>query len=82
MRRLLSISLFLGFATGAGAQPCPGAPGWAFADVDAQDPFCPQITWLAQRGITMGCAVIDGQQRLFCPGGLVSRDQLAAFLNR
>ena len=82
MRRALWLTLFLTFANGASAQQCPGATGWVFDDVTASDPFCPQITWLAQRGITMGCEVVDGQHRLFCPGGVVARDQLAAFLNR
>jgi hypothetical protein len=53
-----------------------------FDDVQASDPFCPQITWLAQRGITMGCALVDGSHRLFCPSAEVTRESLAAFLNR
>jgi hypothetical protein len=69
-------------AAPARAQSCPGAPGWVFEDVPASDPFCPQITWLAQRGISLGCAVIDGTRRLFCGDDPVIRTQMALFLNR
>lgn len=76
------IALVLAFVGVAKAQSCPGAPGWVFDDVQASDLFCPQITWLAERGISLGCAVIDGAHRLYCPGQSVQRDQMAAFLSR
>lgn len=65
----------------AQAQQCPG-PGYVFDDVLATDPFCPHITWIAQRGVTLGCHLIDGTHRLFCPDEEVTRDQMAVFLNR
>ena len=70
VRKLMSIALFLllGCVGAAKAQSCPGAAGWVFDDVPASDPFCPQITWLAQRGISLGCGVIDGAHRLVLSG--------------
>ena len=82
MRRMVVMAALCALAGGARAQSCPGATGWVFDDVQASDPFCPQITWLAQRGITMGCALVDGSHRLFCPSAEVTRESLAAFLNR
>jgi len=63
MRRVLFVLTLWAFAGGAYAHQCPGATGWVFDDVEAEDPFCPAITWLAQRGITLGCEVIDGSHR-------------------
>ena len=82
MRRMAMLMLFWAFAGGAYAHGCPGAPGWAFVDVAQNDPFCPQITWLAERGVTLGCEIIDAGHRMFCPGSATRRDQLAAFLYR
>ena len=84
MRKFLMI-VFLGLAGTFGgeaqAQYCAG-PGYVFVDVPDTDPFCPHIAWIAQRGVTLGCQVIDGTQRLFCPEQESSREQMAAFLNR
>jgi hypothetical protein len=65
----------------AQAQFCPG-PGYVFIDVPDTDPMCPDITWIADRGITLGCAEVNGGQRLFCPANNVQRNQMAAFLQR
>jgi hypothetical protein len=51
----------------------PGAE--IFADVPASNPFCPWIEEMSRRGITGGCA-----PGLFCPTGLVSRQQMAVFI--
>src|SRR4051794_6405999 len=59
---LLAVALLLGLGalpTAAHAQFCPG-PGYVFVDVQAADPFCPVITWVADRGITLGCADLGG----------------------
>ena len=64
------------------AQFCPGVSPWVFDDVLASDPFCGFITKIANQGVTLGCLVIDGNHRLFCPGDAVRRDQMAAFLAR
>ncbi len=56
----------------AQAAPCAG-----FDDVDAADAFCPNVEWIRNRGITLGCTAT-----LYCPTGAVSRLAMAAFLNR
>jgi hypothetical protein len=48
-----------------------------FTDVAADDPFCTNIQWMFNRGITLGCTTTA-----YCPAGLVRRDQMAAFMNR
>ena len=85
MRRLLllvTVAMLAILSTSARAQFCPGAAPWVFDDVPAGDLFCGYITWAAQNGITLGCAVIDANHRLYCPGDPVRRDQMAALLNR
>jgi S-layer homology domain len=74
MRRF---ALLLGFAlslsaTSAIAQNCDG-----FTDVPASSPFCPDVIWLAEYGITNGCAPSQ-----FCPNEDVTRLQMAAFMHR
>ena len=64
------------------AQFCPGASLWVFDDVPSSHPFCSSISWIAQRGITLGCSVIDDDHRLFCPGSTVTRAEMAAFMFR
>jgi hypothetical protein len=74
MRRfalLLAVALSL-LATSAVAQNCDG-----FSDVPASSPFCPDITWITQFGVTKGCAPAQ-----FCPDEDVTRLQMAAFLHR
>ncbi|MDH5287987.1 MAG: hypothetical protein OEX23_15300, partial [Betaproteobacteria bacterium] len=66
----------------AQAQQCPGINGWVFDDVPASDPFCGYITWMAENGVTLGCQIIDGSHRLYCPGSNVNRSQMAAFMAR
>jgi hypothetical protein len=81
---LLAVMLLLGFGAlpnAAQAQFCPG-PGYVFIDVPDNDPMCPAITWVADRGITVGCSIVDGAQRLYCPADNVPRNQMAAFLQR
>ena len=52
-----------------------------FNDVLASDPFCANIQWMYNRGVTLGCAAPGGQQ-WYCPADFVHRDQMAAFMNR
>lgn len=54
-------------------------PGTEFGDI-AFSPFVADITWLAEMGITQGCKPPPGA--LFCPLGLVTRGEMAAFLVR
>ena len=58
---------------GAAAQACAG-----FTDVPSSDPFCPNVEWLKNRGITLGCT----SATLYCPSGNVTRLSMAAFMNR
>ena len=55
------------------AAPCAG-----FADVSDSDSFCPNVDWLKNRKITLGC----GNGTNYCPGDFVTRLQMAAFMNR
>lgn len=85
MRKSLLLAVFavvVTMASPARAQFCPGAAPWVFDDVPVGDLFCGYITWAAQNGITLGCAVIDANHRLYCPADAVRRDQMAAFANR
>ena len=62
----------IGIAPAAQAAPCAG-----FGDVDSSSVFCPSVTWLKNRGITLGC--VTG---LYCPNDAVSRLAMAAFISR
>jgi hypothetical protein len=55
----------------------PGAQ--MFNDVPSNHPFFPFIQALVVAGITTGC---DDSPPMFCPDGLVTRKQMAAFLAR
>ena len=57
--------------------PPPVTP--TFADVPTNHPFFPCIEALVRAGVTTGC---DDSPPLFCPEGLVTRKQMAAFLAR
>jgi hypothetical protein len=64
----------LAFAsTTAQAAPCAG-----FTDVQDTDGFCPNVEWVKNRGITLGCT----STTLYCPTDPVTRLAMAAFLNR
>ena len=71
MRKLFLAAMFtlalVGFQGEAKAQFCPGASGTVFTDVPLSDPFCPAITWIAERGVTLGCQDLGGGQLLYCP---------------
>lgn len=75
MKRVVAVSLLaVGtmLATPSLAAPCAG-----FTDVDSADGFCPDVEWVKNRGVTLGCAA-----GLYCPNSNVLRSQMAAFLNR
>lgn len=85
MRRSLLLAAFaslLAFSAPSFAAGCPGVAPWVFDDIDDTDPFCPYITYMAQQGISLGCAIIDANHRLFCPNDTVTRKQMAAFMSR
>jgi len=55
------------------AQSCAG-----FTDVPGASQFCPNVEWLKNRQITLGCT----STTLYCPNGVVTRISMAAFMNR
>ena len=59
-------------ATFAQAHNCVG-----FGDLAGESPFCPSVSWLKNRAITLGCAT-----NVYCPDAVVTRLQMAAFLQR
>ena len=59
-------------ATHAHAHNCVG-----FGDLAGESPFCPSVSWLKNRQITAGCGT-----NLYCPDDVVTRLQMAAFLQR
>lgn len=77
---LKHLALAAGVAVGglasanAAAQSCAG-----FADVPSTDTFCQNIEWVRNRAITLGCNVA---QTAYCPKDTVTREQMAAFMNR
>ena len=48
-----------------------------FTDVPLGNAFCPNIEWMKNRNVTLGCTAT-----LYCPTLTVRRDQMAAFMNR
>ena len=67
------VALCAGLASGA----APAAPCSGFPDVDDTSPFCPNVQWLKNRQITLGCDV-----DVYCPNEPVTRAQMALFLRR
>lgn len=70
--RLVAGSLLGLGASLAQAHNCVG-----FGDLAGEDPFCPSVSWLKNREVTLGCAT-----NLYCPDTVVTRLQMAAFLQR
>src|SRR5688572_8545537 len=71
LRRLL----FAAFA--CVALPTMAAPCAGFTDVDDTDPFCVNVEWMKNRGITLGLT-----PTLYDPNAPVTRLQMAAFMYR
>ena len=71
LARLAAAALFT-FASAQASAQCAG-----FTDTSAGPPFCDSIQWIKNRGITLGCGV-----DVFCPTANVTREQMAAFMNR
>jgi hypothetical protein len=67
--------LFRAFG-GSGAGPSQPS---GFADVPSEALYASSVDWLAQTGITQGCAVSPAR---YCPDAPVRRDQVAMFLAR
>ena len=65
----------------SGGAPTPAqaqAQCAGFVDVAGSDTACAGITWIKNRGITLGCAIANS----FCPNETVNRMQMALFMNR
>ena len=60
--------------------PRTDTPGGRFIDVPSDNVFFGDIEWLASMGITKGCNPPTNDR--YCPGALVTRGQMAAFLKR
>jgi hypothetical protein len=73
-RKLLAASALIAAlsAPAAFAAPCVG-----FTDVEDTSLFCPNVEWLKNRSITLGCGANQ-----YCPTEAVSRLAMAAFMNR
>ena len=67
-----------GFAFLMGASSTASALCAGFTDVDGASPFCPNVEWLKNRGVTTGCT----SATLYCPTDVVTRLSMAAFMNR
>lgn len=72
LRRIAVLAASLVFVPSAQAAPCAG-----FNDVVDTSAFCSNISWIKNRGITLGCG-----PSVYCPADLVTREQMAAFMNR
>jgi len=67
------LALLLAAAPGGALALCSG-----FTDVEAASTQCPNVDWLRNREVTLGCT----STTLFCPGDSVLRLSMAAFMNR
>jgi hypothetical protein len=75
---LKAIAAVAALASLACASNALGAPCSGFTDVDSASPFCANVTWIHNRGVTLGCT----SATLYCPDAAVSRLSMAAFLHR
>lgn len=75
MNSCFRIGVALVFVAASGlahAQPCAG-----FSDVDVSNQFCPNVEWLKNRAVALGCTATE-----YCPANAASRLAMAAFMNR
>lgn len=60
--------------------PVAAIAAGGFNDVPDDNVFAADIQWLADSGVTKGCNPPTND--LFCPGSIVTREQMAAFMHR
>jgi hypothetical protein len=72
-----AVAAFLYRMSGAPLGASPVCEEMAFDDVPVDHPFCGEIAWMADQGITTGYE--DGS---FDPAGVVTRQAIAAFIQR
>src|SRR5687768_3526177 len=70
-------TLLLPVGIALATSPASAASCAGFVDVDDASAFCANVTWIRNRGITLGCTANQ-----YCPDASVTRLQMAAFLNR
>jgi hypothetical protein len=70
---VLASAACLAYSSLSMAAPCSG-----FTDVDDSSVFCPNVDWLKNRAVTLGCTA----STLYCPNEVVFRLSMAAFMNR
>jgi hypothetical protein len=73
MNRILVALALVACSTFAGAQNCVG-----FTDVAGTSTFCPEVEWLKNRAITLGCT----STTLYCPNDVVNRGSMALLMQR
>ena len=79
MRSLRRLAAALGVILSTAIVPIAlAAPCAGFTDVDDASGFCPNVDWLKNRRITLGCTSATA----YCPADPVSRLAMAAFMNR
>ncbi len=66
-----------GTVLGMGDYDCSPGGASVFADLTADDWACPEVHFIASYQVTLGCG-----GSLYCPGEIVTRAQMAAFLER
>jgi hypothetical protein len=74
VRKFLTV---LGMAMLCQAGSAIAAPCAGFTDLDSTSQFCDEVTWMKNRGITMGCTATQ-----YCPQQDVTRLQMALFMFR
>ncbi len=75
--RMAAVAAFVLLAAPAMAQNCAGFTD-TVDDGIAPGAFCPNVQWVKNRNITLGCTLTT----LYCPNSNVTRLQMAAFMNR
>jgi hypothetical protein len=55
----------------------PGQTCAGFDDLDASHPMCPNVDWVRNRNVTLGCSAFQ-----YCGAEVVNRLSMAAFMNR
>ena len=74
LRRAIVVGCLIGSFTNASALAQTCTP---FTDLPASSPFCGDVQWMYNRGITLGCT-----STTYCPNDNVTRLQMAAFMHR
>src|SRR5688500_9844660 len=77
MKTKLLTALLLAVVPALASMPTAAAPCAGFDDIDSASGFCPNVEWMKNRQVTLGCTSSE-----YCPDEAVRRDTMAAFLAR